>query len=121
MFRNKIFRVAATVSSASILGLTMASPADAHVTAGPTQVCYNYVGIVLGSFDPGLGPYASFALDGVFVLNGVYNQNGNGSISGYFTTFMYQSSNSNSIIIEARNDASNLQSTNGWMVEMWKC
>jgi hypothetical protein len=108
---------AGCLAAACLVALPSPEPASAD---GPQSVCsqYDYVNTTLS-------PYSSeavlFALNGVHVIDGTLNQNGNVTESAWLSSWMYQNAASNYVVVAAQNQASVNQPAVGYMLENWLC
>jgi hypothetical protein len=107
---------AGCLAAACLVALPSPEPASA---AGPQSVCsqYDYVNTIV---TPGNSVTAMFALNGVYVIDGVLNQNGSAS-SSWLSSWLAQSTNGNYVIVGVQNQASVSQAAVGFMLDDWLC
>jgi hypothetical protein len=115
----------AGATAALVAGTVMLVPGSARASIanlGPTTVCGNFAG-VSGTVAGFGNTSAMFAYNGVFTLNGEFNQSGaGGPIDGYATAWIIQNSTSaNYIMIGAHNNQSTAWNMTGFIVEQWIC
>jgi hypothetical protein len=114
-----MIRKATTAAVVLSIGAVMLVPSSAYA-AGPNNVCYNAAGVnqTIGSE---LSVQDSFALNGVFLLTGMFIQNDDQTSSALWVSWRSAISATNKIIVGARNDSSTPNQATGWLVYTWKC
>jgi hypothetical protein len=113
-------RKAVTATAVALVaGAVMLVPGSAQAS-GPTHICYNSAAV---SETVGGGDWiqAVFTYDRVFFLSGQFIQNGQHASSPYWAAFRTQISNTNKIVLGARNAQTGPQFASGWLVETWVC
>jgi hypothetical protein len=105
------------LAAACLVALPSPEPASA---AGPQSVCSQYT-YINGTIQPEGDASAIFALNGHYIINGKFNQNGNIAYSKWLVSWLFQTTNNNYIAVEVRNASSSTQDAVGFMLEDYLC
>lgn len=115
-----MLRKATTVAAIAFIGAVTLAPGSAYADSDATRVCGNSVGVseTLASEASATG---EFAYNNVFLLGGEMNQTLVAGVLNTAVTWVYQSSDTDSIVIGVRNDSSGPAHIEGWLVERCVC
>lgn len=115
-----MLRKATIVAAVAFIGVVTVVPGSAYANVDATMVCSNTVG-VSEDLAPEASAVGDFAYNNVFLLGGEMNQTLVAGVLNTAITWVYQASNTDSIVIGVRNDSSSTAHIEGWLVERWAC